>query len=175
MHRTNTVHQTVFEDDPSPPGVGNVLTRRATGGRRLGAIRVSATAAEAGAPGSPVRVRARHATVNPSTTLPPSASPVAAHGSASPRCAPARISTAPAATGASNARARIPVRRAGPVGVTSTTWLAGWSGANAAAAAGGVKAIVNMTMVAGGNATPNTPPPSATPLIPSTAGHAPAR
>ena len=85
------------------------------GGRKVGAMRISATAAEAGAPGSPVRVRARHATVNPSTTLPHSASPVAAHGSASPRCAPARISTAPAATGASSARARIPVRRAGPV------------------------------------------------------------
>ena len=78
MHRARTVHQTVFDDSPAPPEVGKVLTRRATAGTRLGAIRIRATAAAA--PGSPVRVRARQATVNPSTTLPPSASAVAAQG-----------------------------------------------------------------------------------------------
>src|SRR5829696_9452102 len=154
MHIARTVHQTVFDDSPLPSDAGNVLTRPAMNGRRVGAIRISATAPETGAPGSPVRVRATHATANPSMMLPPSASPVAAHGSASPRCAPASIRTAPAVTGASNARARIPVRRTGPVGVTSTTWLAGSSRAKAAAVASRVKAIVSRTVPVAGNATP---------------------
>src|SRR5947207_3861051 len=95
--RARTVHHVEFDDTPSRPDAGKVLIRRATVGRRVGAMRISTTVVEAAAPGSPVRVRATHATANPSTTLPASASPVGGHGSASPRCAPASISTAPAA------------------------------------------------------------------------------
>ena len=67
------------------------------------------------------------------------------------------------------------MRRTGPVGVTSTTRLAGSSRTNAAAAASSVKAIGNSTVAAAGNATPQPPTTTATPLIPATAGHAPAR
>ncbi len=67
------------------------------------------------------------------------------------------------------------MRRTGPVGVTSTTWLAGSSRVNAAAAASSVKAIGNSTVVAAGNATPQPPTTTAAPLTPVTAGHAPAR
>src|SRR5215207_3066574 len=48
MHMARTVHQTVFDDSPRPSDAGNVLTRRATNGRRVGAIRISATAPETG-------------------------------------------------------------------------------------------------------------------------------
>src|SRR3954468_7057985 len=53
MHMARTAHQRVFDDSPSPSDAGNVLTRLATNGRRVGAIRISATAPETGAPGSP--------------------------------------------------------------------------------------------------------------------------
>ena len=89
--------------------------------------------------------------------------------------AAASITSAPAASGASNARARIPVRRAGPVGVTSTTTLAGSSRVNAAAAASSAKQIGSSTVAAAGNAAPQPPTTTATPLMPATAGHAPAR
>jgi len=133
MHRARTVHQTVFDDSPAPPEVGKVLTRRAAAGTRLGAIqdqgdsgrrpRLTGTrAGQAGHGESQHDVAAeRECGRRP--------------GQGRPRCAPARMSTVPAATGASNARARMPVRRRGPVGVTSTTWLAGSSRVNAAAAA----------------------------------------
>jgi hypothetical protein len=143
--------------------------------QRLGAISISTTAAPAVAPGSPVRVRTTHAAANPSSTLPTSAKPVAAQGSASPCIAAASITSAPAASGASNATARILVRRTGPVGVTSTTRLAGSSRVNAAAAASSAKQIGNSTVAATGNAPPQPPTTTATPLIPTTAGHALAR
>ena len=84
-HTARTVHHTVSEDGPPAPGAGNVRTQRATCGTRVGAISTSTTAVPAAAPGSPVRVRATHATANPSSTLPASARPAAAQGSASPR------------------------------------------------------------------------------------------
>ena len=85
--------------------------------------------------------------------------------------AAASITSAPAASGASSATARIVVRRTGPVGVTSTTRLAGSSRVNAAAAASNVKQIGSSTVAAAGN----TAQPPTTPLTPMTAGHAPAR
>ena len=120
-HTARTVHHTGSEDSPAP-GAGKVWTQRATCGTRLGAISTSTTAVPASAPGSPVRVRATHAAANPSSTLPVSAErQAAAQGSASPRRAAASMTSAPAARGTSSAMARILVRRAGPVGVTSTT------------------------------------------------------
>ena len=71
--------------------------------------------------------------------------------------------------------ARIVVRRAGPVGVTSTTRLAVSSRVNAAAAASSAKQTGNSTVAAAGNAAPQPPTTTATPVTPTTAGHAPAR
>ena len=78
-------------------------------------------------------------------------------------------------SGASSATARILVRRAGPVGVTSTTRLAGSSRVNAAAAASSAKQSGNSMVAAAGNAAPQPPTTTATPVTPATAGHAPAR
>ena len=64
------------------------------------------------------------------------------------------------------------MRRTGPVGVTSTTRLAGSSRVNAAAAASNVKQIGSSTVAAAGKTAPQPP---TTPLTPMTAGHAPAR
>src|SRR5215831_18873650 len=164
-HTARTVHHTGSDDGPPAPGAGNVRTQRATCGTRLGVISTSTTAVPTAAPGSPVRVRTTHAAANPSSTLPASASQVAAQG----------IASAPAASGASSATARTVVRRAGPVGVTSTTWLAGSSRVNAAAPASSVKQTGNSTVEAAGNAAPQPPTKSATPLRPTTAGQAPAR
>jgi hypothetical protein len=86
-HTARTVHHTVSGDGPPAPGAGNVRTHRATCGTRLGASSTSTTAVPAAAPGSPVRVWSTHAAVNPSSTLPASARPAAAHGSDSPRIA----------------------------------------------------------------------------------------
>src|SRR5215831_2845592 len=174
-HTARTVHHTGSGDGPPAPGAGNVRIHRPTCGTRLGVISTSTTAVPATAPGSPVRVRATHAAANPSSTLPASARPVAAQGSASPRMAAASITSAPAASGASNATARILVRRTGPVGVTSTTRLAGSSRVNAAAAASSAKQIGNSAVADAGKATPQPPTTTATPLTPATAGHAPAR
>src|SRR5215831_13346542 len=174
-HTARTVHQTGSEDGPPAPGAGNVRTQRATCGTRLGAISTSTTAAPTAAPGSPIRVRTTHATANPSTTLPSNARPAAAQGSASPCMAAASMTSAPAASGASNAMARILVRRTGPVGVTSTIRLAGSSRVNAAAAASSAKQTGNSAVADAGKATPQPPTTTATPLTPATAGHAPAR
>ena len=89
--------------------------------------------------------------------------------------AAARITSAPAVSGASSAVARILVRRAGVVGVTSTTRLAGSSRVNAAAAASSAKQTGNSTVPAAGNAAPQPPTTTAAPVTPTTAGHAPAR
>ena len=89
--------------------------------------------------------------------------------------AAASSTSAPAASGASNATARIWVRRTGPVGVTSTTRLAGSSRVNAAAAASSAKQTGSSTVAAAGNAAPQPPTTTATPLRPATACHAPAR
>ena len=113
-HTARTVHHTGSEDGPPAPGAGNVRTQRATCGTRVGVISTSTTAVPAAAPGSPVRVRATHAAANPSSTLPASASPVAAQGSASPRMAAASITSAPAVSGASSATARIAGAPGGP-------------------------------------------------------------
>src|SRR5690349_4815168 len=174
-HAARTVHHTGSEDSPPAPGAGNVRTTRATGGTRAGAISTSTTAVPIVAPGSPVRVRATHAAANPSSTLPASARPAAAQGSVSPWMAAASMTSAPTASGASSATARIPVRRTGPVGVTSTTRLAGSSRVNAAAAASSAKQTGNSTVAAAGNAAPQPPTTTATPLRPATVGHAPAR
>src|SRR6185437_14920502 len=168
-------HHTVSEDGPPAPGAGNVRTQRATCGTRAGVTSTSTTAVPVVAPGSPVRVRATHAAANPSSTLPASARPVAAQGSASPRMAAASMTSAPAASGTSNATARTLVRRTGPVGVTSTTRLAGSSRVNVAAAPSSAKQIGSSTLAAAGNAAPKPPTTTATPLRPATAGHAPAR
>jgi hypothetical protein len=141
----------------------------------VGAISTSTTAVPAAGPGSPVRVRATHAAANPSSTLPASARPAADQGSACPRRAAASSTSAPAASGASSATARIRVRRTGPVGVTSTTRLAGSSRVNAAAAASSAKQTGSSTGAAAGNAAPQPPTTTATPLMPATACHAPAR
>ena len=85
------------------------------------------------------------------------------------------MTSAPAASGASNAVARTLVRRAGPVGVTSTTRLAGSSRANAAAAASRAKQIGSIVVAAAGNAAPQPPTTTATPVTPATAGQAPGR
>ena len=174
-HTARTIHHTGSEDGPRAPGAGNVRTQRATCGMRLGAISTSTTVVPAAAPGSPVRVRATHAAVKPSSTLPASASPVAAQGSVSPRMAAVSITSAPAVSGASSATARIWVRRAGVVGVTSTTRLAGSSRVNAAAAASSAKQTGNSMVAAAGNAAPQPPTTTARPLMPATAGQAPAR
>jgi len=174
-HTTRTVHHRVSEDGPPVSGAGNVRTQRATCGTRVGAISTSTTAVPATAPGSPVRVRITHATAKPNNMLPTSARPAAAQGSAWPRRAAASSTTAPAANGASSATARIWVRRTGPVGVTSTTRLAGSSRANAAAVASSVKQIGSSTVAAAGNAAPQAPTTTATPLTLATACHAPAR
>jgi hypothetical protein len=174
-HTARTVHHTVSEDGPPAPVAGNVRTQRATCGTRAGVISTRTTAVPATAPGSPVRVRTTHATAKPSSMLPASARPAAAQGSACPRRAAASSTSAPAASGASNATARIWVRRTGPVGVTSTTRLAGSSRVNAAAAASSAKQIGSSTVAAAGNAAPQPPTTTATPLRPATAGHAPAR
>ena len=92
-----------------------------------------------------------------------------------PAQAAASNTSAPAASGASNATARILVRRTGPVGVTSTTRLAGSSRVNAAAAASSAKQIGNSMVAAAGNAAPQPPTTTATPLTPATACQAPAR
>src|SRR3984885_4643096 len=173
-HTATTIHHTVSEDGAPAPGAGNVRTQRAACGTRLGAINTSTTAAPAAVPGSPVRVRTTHATANPSRTLPVSARPAAAQGSASPRVAAASMTSVPAASGTSNAMARILVRRAGPVAVTSTTALAGSSRVNAAAAASSTKQTGSSTVAAAGNAAPQPPTMTATPLTPATAGHDPA-
>ena len=67
------------------------------------------------------------------------------------------------------------MRRAGPVGVTSTTRLAGSSRVNAAAPASSAKQTGSSMVAAAGNAAPQPPTTTATPLTPATAGHAPAR
>src|SRR6266496_2310993 len=174
-HAARTVHHRVSEDGPPAPGAGNVRTQRATCGTRLGAISTSTTAVLAAAPGSPVRVRATHAAVKPSSTLPASARLADAQGSATPRMAAVSMTSAPAVSGASSATARMLVRRAGPVGVTSTTGLAGSSRVNAAAAASSAKQTGNSAVAVAGNAAPQPPTTTATPLTPATAGHAPAR
>jgi hypothetical protein len=174
-HTARKVHHTGSEDGPAPPGSGNVRTQRSTCGTRPGAISTSTTAVPAAAPGSPVRIRATHATANPSSTLPASARTAAAQYSACPRRAATSITSAPAVSGASSATARIAVRRAGPVGVTSTTRLAGSSRVNAAAAASRAKQIGSSAMAAAGNAAPQPPTTTATPLMPATSSHAPAR
>jgi len=173
-HTATTVHHT-SEDGLPAPGAGNVRIQRATCGTRIGAISPSTTTAAAPGPGSPVRVRATHAAVNPSRTLPARARLVAAHGSTSPRISAVIMTSAPAASGTSNPTARILVRRMGPVGVTSTTGLAGSSRVNAAAAASSVKQIGNSTVAAAGSAAPQPPARAATTVTPTTAGHGPAR
>src|SRR6266536_2890254 len=169
-HTVRTVHHTGSEDGPPAPGAGNVRTKRATCGTRVGAISTSTTAVPAAGPGSPVRVRSTHATAKPA-----SARPAAAQGSACPRRAAASSTSVPAASGASSATARIWVRRTGPVGVTATTRLAGSSRVNAAAAASSAKQTGNSTVAAAGNAAAQPPTTTATPVTPATAGHAPAR
>ena len=64
-HTVRTVHHTGSEDGPPAPGAGNVRTKRATCGTRVGAISTSTTAVPAAGPGSPVRVRSTHATAKP--------------------------------------------------------------------------------------------------------------
>src|SRR6266566_2468611 len=174
-HTARTVHHTGSEDGPPAPGAGNVRTQRAICGTRLGAISTSTTAVPAAAPGSAVRVRATHAAVKPSSTLPASARPAAAQGSASPPMAAVSRTSAPAVSGASSATARSLVRRAGVVGVTSTTGLAGSSRVNAAAAASSAKQTGNSMVAAAGNAAAQPPATTATPVTPATAGQAPAR
>ena len=174
-HTARAIHHTGSADGPPAPGAGNVRTQRVTSGTRLGASNSNTTAVPAAAPGSPVRVRTTHATANPSTTLPASARPAAAQGSASPRMAAASMTSAPTASGASNAVARILVRRTGPVGVTSTTALAGSSRVNAAAAASSAKQTGSNVVAAAANTAAQPPTTTATPLTPTTAGHAPAR
>ena len=88
---------------------------------------------------------------------PPRAAPVRA---GPPRASPAhRRRAAPAAL-----RRGSVVRRTGPVGVTSTTRLAGSSRVNAAAAASSAKQIGSSTVAAAGNAAPQPPTTTATPL-----------
>src|SRR5262249_55912834 len=140
--------------------------QRAASGTRTGAISTSTTAAATAGPGSPVRVRATDAAANPSSTLPASASPVADQGSASPRVAAVSITSAPAASGASNATVRILVRRKGPVGVKSTTRLAGSSRVNPGGGETRTKETGNKTGGAAGNAAPTPPPPPPPPAEP---------
>ncbi len=90
-HTARTVHHTVSEDGPPAPVAGNVRTQRATCGTSAGAISTSTTAVPATGPGSPVRVRTTHATAKPNSTLPASARPAAAQGSACPRRAAATV------------------------------------------------------------------------------------